>query len=313
MLGLIPYFPPVKIQITDTFAIHGFGILVAVAFIVGSHMAMRKALRDGLDPELINRLVGWLVLAVFVGGHLGHVIFYEPRYYLEHPLLIFKVWDGLSSFGGFIACLAVTIWFFRREGRKREIENQHRQARGLPPYPPIRYWDYGELCAYGWAFGWIFARTGCFLAHDHPGIVTDFFLGVRGICESAPGDTSVACFDLGLLEALWAVPVSLFFFIADRKPRFSGFYQGWWALLYGAARMWYDGLRTHDTRWLVGVLGDQGVTPGQVLSAVMMLLGVWILVTRRGQPSARELYVGKGYADPVADRQARIREAAAKR
>ncbi len=307
---LIPYFPPVKFQITDDFAIHGFGIMVAVAFIVGSHMAMRKAARDGLDPELINRLVGWLVLAVFVGGHLGHVILYEPQRYIDNPIEIFKVWDGLSSFGGFVGCLLITIWFFGREGKKRAVENKQREAAGLAPYPPIRFWDYGECCAYGWAFGWIFARTGCFMAHDHPGLVTDFALGVRGICEAAPGDTTMACHDLGLYEAIWAVPMSAFFFITDRKPRFSGFFMGFWCLFYGAARMWYDGLRTHDTRWLEGVLGTQGVTPGQVMSAAMMLLGVYVLVTRRDTLSAREKYVDKGYADPVADRMAARKQTA---
>lgn len=304
MQPLIPYFPPVKFPITDTFAIHGFGILVMVAFIFGSHMAMRKAARDGLDPDLINRLVGWLVLAVFVGGHLGHVLFYDFDRLAENPMYLFKVWDGLSSFGGFVGCLLITIWFFWNEGRKRVVENTARAAQGLSPYPPIRYWDYGECCAYGWAWGWIFARSGCFVAHDHPGTMTDFWLGVRGICEAHPGDTTKACHDLGLYEALWAVPVSLLFGWWDRRPRFSGWFQGWFAVLYGAARMFYDGLRTHDTRWLAGVLGEQGVTPGQVFSGLMMLLGVVVLITRRGQPSARELYIGKGFADPVADRAA---------
>ena len=304
MQPLIPYFPPVKFQITDGFAIHGFGILVAFAFIFGSHMAMKKASRDGLDPELINRLVGWLVVAVFIGGHAGHILFYEPERVLADPLFILKVWEGLSSFGGFVGCLLITIWFFWNEGRKRIAENVRRQAAGLTAYPPIRYWDYGECCAYGWAWGWILARSGCFVAHDHPGSETQFWLGVRGICETAPGDVTRACHDLGLYEALWAIPVSLFFGLTDRKPRFSGWFQGWWCVLYGAARMFYDGLRTHDTRWLEGALGTQGVTPGQVFSGAMLLLGVVLLLTRRGQSSARERIVGQGYADPVADRLA---------
>ncbi len=303
MQPLIPYFEPVKIQITEGFAIHGFGIMVAIAFIVGGHFGMDKARRDGLEPELINRLIGWLIGAVFVGGHLGHVIFYEPHRVLEDPLFLFKVWEGLSSFGGFIGCLLVTIWFFGREGRNRQAENAARAAQGLPLYPPIRYWDYGEACAYGWAFGWIFARTGCFLAHDHPGTVSEFWLAVRGICETAPGNTAIACHDLGLYEALWAVPMSAFFWLADRRPRFNGFFQGFWCLCYGAARMFYDGLRTHDTRWLEGVLGAQGVTPGQVLSFAMMLLGVIVLLTRRGQPAARSLYVGTGLASPPPPRK----------
>lgn len=299
MQPLIPYFEPVKFQITDGFAIHGFGIMVALAFIVGGWFGMDKARRDGLEPELINRLIGWLVGAVFVGGHLGHVFFYEPHRLKDDPLFLLRFWEGLSSFGGFVGCLLVTIWFFNREGRRREAENQARAARGMALFPPIRFWDYGEACAYGWAFGWILARGGCFLAHDHPGVVTEFWLGARGICQEFPGDPNIACHDLGLYESLWAIPVSILFFFADKKPRFNGFYMGMFCTLYGAARMFYDGLRTIDNRWLEGVLGAQGITPGQVFSGAMMLLGIVLLVVRRGQPSAREKYVGTGLADPT--------------
>jgi len=303
---LIPFFPPVKFPITDGFAIHGFGIMVALAFIVGSNMAMKKAARDGLDPELINRLVGWLVVAVFIGGHLGDIILYQPQHYLDNPIDILKVWSGLSSFGGFVGCLGVTIWFFWNEGKKRIRENKHREKAGLALYPPIRYWDYAEACAYGWAFGWILARTGCFMAHDHPGLVTSFWLGARGICEAYPGDVHVACHDLGLYEALWAIPVSIFFWFSDKRPRFSGYFEGWWCLLYGGARMFYDGLRTHDVRWLAGTLGTDGVTPGQVMSSLMMLLGIYLLVSRRNESAARTRMVGQGFADPVADRMAAL-------
>ena len=68
-----------KFPIVDDFAIHGFGILVALGFMWGSRMSMRKVARDGLDPELVNRIVGWMVAGVFVGGHLGHLVGRKPR------------------------------------------------------------------------------------------------------------------------------------------------------------------------------------------------------------------------------------------
>ena len=58
MKPLIPDFPIVKFEFTDDFAIHGFGILVALGFMAGARMAMTKAARDGLDPEVINKVVG---------------------------------------------------------------------------------------------------------------------------------------------------------------------------------------------------------------------------------------------------------------
>lgn len=34
------------------------------------------------------------MLGVIVGGRLGQVLFYEPAYYLAHPLEILAVWKG---------------------------------------------------------------------------------------------------------------------------------------------------------------------------------------------------------------------------
>ena len=117
MKPLIPAFPVVKFPITDDFAIHGFGILVALGFVFGSRMAMRKAARDGLDPEVINRIVSWMVAGVFIGGHLGHVLMYYPEQLIDDPMSLFRVWEGLSSFGGFVGCTILAIVFFQKEDR----------------------------------------------------------------------------------------------------------------------------------------------------------------------------------------------------
>ena len=141
MEPLIPYFDVVKIPITGDFAIHGFGILVALGFVLGSHQAAKKAERDGLDPELINRLVSWMVAGVFIGGHAGHLLFYEPQDLIDDPAVIFQVWKGLSSFGGFIGCAVLGIWFFRREDAKiRKANKVARKAGGVLQAIEVHRW-----------------------------------------------------------------------------------------------------------------------------------------------------------------------------
>jgi phosphatidylglycerol:prolipoprotein diacylglycerol transferase len=77
MHPLIPFWDRVVIPV-GPLSIHGFGILVALGFMFGSRIARAKAERDGLDPEPINQVVGWIVAGVFLGGHLGHLLFYYP-------------------------------------------------------------------------------------------------------------------------------------------------------------------------------------------------------------------------------------------
>ncbi len=259
MQPLIPYFDPPKLTLTGDIAIHAFGVLVAVGFVVGQRVSETKAGRYGGDPALVNRLVTWLVLGTFLGGHWGHLLFYDPQSVVEDPMVIFRFWQGLSSYGGFLACVPITIWFFHR-------------AR-------TSYWPYADALAHGMGIGWFFGRLGCFSAHDHPGGPTNFWLGVPGMCRDAPGDASVACHDLGLYESIWSLTVFLLFMALDTKPRFPGFYVGMLAFLYGPFRFVLDFFRVTDVdvRYV-------GLTPAQYFSILVSGLGIWILQRQRALP-----------------------------
>ena len=267
MHPLIPMFDPPAFELPipnpvsgEPISIHGFGIMVALGVLLGAKVSMWKAARDGLDPEMINKVVTWLIVGIFVGGHLGHLAFYEPETLLKDPMSIFRVWSGLSSYGGFLACTIATVIFFRLYR--------------------LNFWAYGDTLAVGLQLGWALGRVGCFVAHDHIGISTDFWLGVRGVCPGYEGDASLACHDLGLYEALYSGLFLLPLFLwLDRKPRFPGFFIGLMALAYGPVRFVMDAFRhpATDTRYY-------GFTPAQFGSIIVGLLGVWILVSRRNVP-----------------------------
>ena len=269
MHPLIPFFEPPAFTLPfngpsgDPLSIHGFGIMVALGVLLGSQLSMRKARNDGLDPEVLNRLVTWIIVGIFVGGHLGHALFYQPEYYMKHPIELLYVWDGLSSFGGFIASAILCVIFFKKERKD--------------------FWMYGDTVAFGLQLGWALGRVGCFLAHDHSGTPTEFWLGVYGMCPDRP--QTVACHDLGLYEAIWSglviLPLFLYF---DKKPRFPGFFIGVMCLLYGPMRLFMDIFRSPvtDTRYL-------GLTPAQYGSVALTAIGVWILYSRRNKTPVREL------------------------
>jgi len=260
---LIPWTEPVVWHLFEVpgwraVELHAFGVLVGLAFLVGTIIARRKARRDGLDPELITQSVTWIVVGVFVGGHAGHVLLYDLERYVARPWELLYVWEGLSSFGGFATTLALMTWFFRRQGEAN--------------------WGYLDALAYGVAFAWIVGRMGCFAAHDHPGIATEFWLGVQGMCDR--GVTERACHDLGLYEVLFMLPLAGLFWWLERRPRPHGFYFGLLALLYGPARFALDFLRVGDVRWL-------GLTPAQWGCMVCVLGGAGLLWHRRAAPRGR--------------------------
>ena len=279
MNPLIPFWDRIVIPI-GPLEVHGFGIMVALGFVLGARIARSKAARDGLDPEPINQVVGWIVAGVFIGGHLGHLLFYYPEDMMNDPAKfaamfsvlasgslpkandlpeLLKVWRGLSSYGGFIATGILVAFFFKKN--------------------KLSFWAYVEPLSYGWMTGWMLGRIGCFIAHDHPGIETNFWLGVSGICPSAYGNPAIACHDLGLYEAFWAGGMAIWFLTRDKLPRHSGYYTGWMCAAYGPARFVMDAFRhiETDTRFF-------GLTPAQYFSVATTLLGIWILRSRRNIP-----------------------------
>ena len=187
---MIPQFDPVHIPlpftipILDQNIISMFGILVASGLLFGAKVAMKKAANDGLDPEILNRFVTWVVVGIFVGGHMGHVFFYEPELLkTEGPMVLLKINQGLSSQGGFLACVLLSIWFFRKEGKRINAENRALHAQKKPLLAPMFPWAYADAALKGFVPGYFLGRMGCFSVKDHPGHVTEFFLGVKGMCQ----------------------------------------------------------------------------------------------------------------------------------
>ena len=84
--------------------------------LLGWYYAVRLSRRP---PQRVTRaqlddFVLYAVLGVIVGGRLGYVIFYQPDYFLLHPLAILQLWHGGMSFHGGMAGVIVALALFAR-------------------------------------------------------------------------------------------------------------------------------------------------------------------------------------------------------
>jgi len=83
-----------------------YGLLFATGFLVGYSVMEYFAKVEERSSKNYDLLLMVMVASTVIGARLGHCLFYEPEYYLSHPLEILAVWKGgLASHGGAIGIL----------------------------------------------------------------------------------------------------------------------------------------------------------------------------------------------------------------
>jgi len=244
---LIPWFELGTWSIAGL-GIHPFGVLVVVGILSGSWIAEWRAERTGVSGQLIAEFLFWTILIGFVSAMVLNLLIRYPERLLD-PEMLFTTYPGLSSYGGFLGGTCAAACFCKKK---------HVSVLLL-----------GDIWSFAFPFAWLFGRAGCFVVHDHPGIVSDFFLAVDNYeLEGVPRH------DLGLYEVLWGVAVIPVFLWIGRKPRPRGCFVALLAVLYAAFRFPLDFLRIPqeaggDPRYL-------GLTLAQYASAVVLVLGILV-------------------------------------
>ncbi|MFT4736215.1 MAG: phosphatidylglycerol:prolipoprotein diacylglycerol transferase [Cyclobacteriaceae bacterium] len=89
-----------------------YGLLFALGFITGQQIIIWIFRKEGRNPLDVDRLTTHMVVATVLGARLGHVLFYNPSYYLSHPIEILKIWEGgLASHGGALG-IFLSLWLY---------------------------------------------------------------------------------------------------------------------------------------------------------------------------------------------------------
>ncbi len=137
--------------------------------------------------KIFNFSILFLIGGVFGGRlfwwleHLGEVRSFVDFIYIRN--------GGLSSLGGFALAGMILFLVLRSLG-----------AGG---------WRYHDVLAIAFIPTWIFSRLGCFLIHDHPGRLSNFFLAINF--------PAGARFDAAFLEIILMILIGVLFLIIGFK------------------------------------------------------------------------------------------------
>jgi phosphatidylglycerol:prolipoprotein diacylglycerol transferase len=138
--------------------LYSYGLLLAVAYLAGLQLALRRAKTRHLDSGRVMDLGIWIIISALVGAKLLLLIVDFDTFSRNPRELLSLAQSGGVFYGGLILAVAVAFWYMRRH--------------------KMPLWTTCDVFAPGIALGHVIGRLGCFLAGCCWGKPTDAPWGV---------------------------------------------------------------------------------------------------------------------------------------
>ncbi len=259
-------FNPIAFSI-GALELRWYSLFFALAFILG-YIILKKVVfdKEGVPVSLLDKLAFYVFLGVLIGARLGHCLFYEPSYYLAHPIEMllpigidsqggwhFTGYQGLASHGGAIGIL-LAVWLYSRKTR-------------LPVF-----WVLDRLVIIV-ALAGMFIRLGNLANSEIYGVATEsnwgFVFALNG--ERVPKHPTQ------LYEAsayfLSFVFLLSYYICTKRKPR-NGVLFGAFLVLIFVSRLIIEHWKEVQEAWEQAMV----LNMGQILSIPFIVVGIVVLV-----------------------------------
>jgi phosphatidylglycerol:prolipoprotein diacylglycerol transferase len=239
-------FGPIKI--------HWYGIFIAIGFLAGVWTAGKRGLRHNLSPQLISDLAMWLLVGAIIGARVWHVASYWEKEFSGKPFIeIFKIQNGgLVFYGGFVgAAVAGTIFALWKK---------------LP------WFKTADALAPSIALGSVFGRLGCLMTGCCYGKACELPWAIRFPQEHETHGLPVH--PTQLYDSFANLLLYLGLAWLYRRKKFDGQVFAVFLIGYAVLRSTVEIFRGD---YQTGEI-HAGLTPGQLVSVIIVVIGVALLV-----------------------------------
>jgi phosphatidylglycerol:prolipoprotein diacylglycerol transferase len=249
--------------------LRSYGLLMALAFVVGTFLGLREARRLGLDEDKVVNVILVTLVASVLGARLLYVLEHLAEFRREWTSALALWQGGLTLYGGIVAGTFAGLLAARRMG--------------LP------VWVVADALAPALALGTVFGRVGCFLNGCCYGQPTSRPWGVV-----FPRD-SFAYLEFGdrpvhpsqLYNALAGLLLFAVFQLLRKRMRVPGVLFWSFVAAFALVRIPLDLTRAYEVNAVLLRVGAVEVTESQLMSVGLALFaGLMILRLRRAVPLA---------------------------
>ncbi len=279
-MGEMPeiWFPNLRIEIDKlsnvAFNIFGinvywYGVIIGSGIMLALLLAIYEAKRTNQKPDDYIDFTMIAIVVCVICARLYYVIF-SWDYYSQHISEVFAIRNGgLAIYGGIIGGV-ITAFLFTKKKK-------------------LNFWLFADTAAPSLLLGQIIGRWGNFFNREAFGGYTDGLFAMRYMKDQVSnipqsvinnivtvnGVDYIQVQPTFLYESLWNLGVFIILMILKRNKKFDGQIFGLYILGYAIGRVWIEGLRTDQL-----ILGHTGIAVSQLLSAVLIFVGIAILYMR---------------------------------
>lgn len=258
---------PVIFNLFGAMPIRYYSLLFAGGLFLGYLIVKKMYVKEGLDIENLDTLAFYIFVATVLGARLGHCLFYEPEYYLSHPLEMILPFNwkggsfnytgflGLASHGGILGVF-IAIWLYCRKTKEP-------------------FWGVLDKVAVAGSLTGACIRLGNFMNSEILGKATGTDFGV--IFKRVD---NIVRHPAQLYESLAYFTIfALLFFIYKRRPIKigQGFIFGLFFTLLFASRFFIEFFKINQVAFEEGMTFNMG----QLLSIPFMILGILVMFWKR--------------------------------
>ena len=248
-------FDPVAIQIFSI-EIRWYSLAYIIGILLGWILSKRFFISNVELKEKFDDFLTFVILGIIIGGRLGYVILYNPNYYLDNLIDIFKIWEGGMSFhGGLIGVVLASFYFAKKNNQNFFI-----------------YLDVISIVA---PIGIFFGRIANFINSELYGTQTNLPWAVQFIKID-----NLYRHPTQLYEALFEGLILFLILIYLRNKglmKITGLMSGIFLICYSIFRFMIEFLRVPDEQ--IGYL-LLNLTMGQIISCIFFLIGIYLTIER---------------------------------
>ena len=245
-------FDPVALQIFS-FEIRWYSLAYIIGILFGWIVGKRFFIANPVLKQTFDDFITYSILAIILGGRLGYVLLYNPKYYFYNFLDIFKIWEGGMSFhGGLIGVILASVIFAKKN-------NQN----------PYNYLDVVSIVA---PIGIFFGRIANFINSELYGHETNLPWSVKFIqidnLNRHPSQLYEAIFE-GLILFL-----ILIYFRKKGFMKIPGLISSLFLIFYSFFRFVIEFFRVPDEQ--LGYLFFN-LSMGQIMSLTFFIAGIYLM------------------------------------